>query len=311
MKLSPLLLLSLTLSAGLTQAAAQGGSKPAPPQIKRGLFTSPPRLPNDVPLSPDAVAAEPETTELLSSNYRIVIRATANGSQVGEISAQTCSAAFQINGFLSLPMAEDPLGKDLSVRGELSELEGGALKLSYIMDMTNPVPSQSFGMMVQKQAVPSVYGHQLTNGALGTLMMKPGQSYDVMQISGVVYALTITPTETPPAPANAKKQADAEPGEKPEPGDKPSAGAPAATQPPAEGFRPENRKPADAERRGPSEEDRKRYESLSDEAKEKFREFMKERFSDAAFRNSPVEERRAEIRRLFDKAAAEDQAKKK
>lgn len=58
--------------------------------------------------------------------------------------------------------------------------------------------------------------------------------------------------------------------------------------------------------RGPSEEDRKKYESLSDKAKEKFRDAMREKFSDEKFRNAPEEERRNAIRAMFDKIQKED-----
>ena len=58
--------------------------------------------------------------------------------------------------------------------------------------------------------------------------------------------------------------------------------------------------------RGPSEEDRKKYESLSDKAKEKFRDAMREKFSDAKFRNAPEEERRNAIRTMFEKIQKED-----
>lgn len=58
--------------------------------------------------------------------------------------------------------------------------------------------------------------------------------------------------------------------------------------------------------RGPSEEDRKKYESLSDKAKEKFRDAMREKFSDEKFRNAPEEERRNAIRSMFDKIQKED-----
>lgn len=58
--------------------------------------------------------------------------------------------------------------------------------------------------------------------------------------------------------------------------------------------------------RGPSEEDRKKYESLSDKAKEKFRDSMREKFSDEKFRNAPEEERRNAIRTMFEKIQKED-----
>ncbi len=58
--------------------------------------------------------------------------------------------------------------------------------------------------------------------------------------------------------------------------------------------------------RGPSEEDRKKYESLSDKAKDKFRDAMREKFSDEKFRNAPEEERRNAVRAMFEKIQKED-----
>ncbi|OYW70652.1 MAG: hypothetical protein B7Z37_30055 [Verrucomicrobia bacterium 12-59-8] len=58
--------------------------------------------------------------------------------------------------------------------------------------------------------------------------------------------------------------------------------------------------------RGPSEEDRKKYESLSEKAKDKFRNAMREKFSDEKFRNAPEEERRNAIRTMFDKIQKDD-----
>ncbi len=60
--------------------------------------------------------------------------------------------------------------------------------------------------------------------------------------------------------------------------------------------------------RGPSEEDRKRYESLSENAREKFRNVMREKFTDEKFRNAPEEERRAVIKREFDRIEKEDKS---
>lgn len=58
--------------------------------------------------------------------------------------------------------------------------------------------------------------------------------------------------------------------------------------------------------RGPSDEDRKRYESLSEKARDKFREMMRSKFSDEKFRNAPEEERRNIIRKEFDRIERED-----
>ncbi len=63
--------------------------------------------------------------------------------------------------------------------------------------------------------------------------------------------------------------------------------------------------------RGPSEEDRKRYESLSDKARDKFRDMMRSKFSDEKFRNAPEEERRNIIRKEFERIEKEDKGGKK
>lgn len=58
--------------------------------------------------------------------------------------------------------------------------------------------------------------------------------------------------------------------------------------------------------RGPSDEDRKKFEGLSDKAKDKFRDAMREKFSDEKFRNAPEEERRSAIKSMFEKIQKED-----
>lgn len=64
------------------------------------------------------------------------------------------------------------------------------------------------------------------------------------------------------------------------------------------------------ERRGPSEEDRRRYEGLSEKAREKFRDMMRSKFSDDKFRNAPEEERRNIIRKEFERIEKEDKGGK-
>lgn len=62
--------------------------------------------------------------------------------------------------------------------------------------------------------------------------------------------------------------------------------------------------------RGPSEDDRKKYESLSDKAKDKFRDAMRDKFNDEKFRNAPEEERRNAVRVIFEKIQKDDQGGK-
>ncbi len=58
--------------------------------------------------------------------------------------------------------------------------------------------------------------------------------------------------------------------------------------------------------KGPSEEDRKKYESLSEKARDKFRDALREKFSDEKFRNAPEEDRRNAVRSIFDKIEKDD-----
>lgn len=61
--------------------------------------------------------------------------------------------------------------------------------------------------------------------------------------------------------------------------------------------------------RGPSEEDRKKYESLSEKARDKFRDAMREKFSDEKFRNAPEEDRRNAVKAIFEKIEKEDKGR--
>ena len=63
---------------------------------------------------------------------------------------------------------------------------------------------------------------------------------------------------------------------------------------------------APARTRSPSEDDRNRYQALSDASKEKFRDGMRKMFSDESFRNSSEQDRRDAIRKLFDQIQKED-----
>ena len=62
--------------------------------------------------------------------------------------------------------------------------------------------------------------------------------------------------------------------------------------------------------RGPTEEDRHRYEALSVPAREKFRDQVRQKFSDEKFRNAPEEDRRNAIRTIFEKIEKEDKGGK-
>lgn len=83
-------------------------------------------------------------------------------------------------------------------------------------------------------------------------------------------------------------------------GERREGGGPGGPPPPGgdDRFRRSNR--------GPSEEDRKKYESLSEKSKEKLRDAMREKFSDEKFRNASEEDRRNAMRAIFEKIQKED-----
>lgn len=79
----------------------------------------------------------------------------------------------------------------------------------------------------------------------------------------------------------------------------------------AEGDRPSGGERLSRGSRGPSEEDRKRFEAMSEPAKEKVKNLFREKFSDEKFRNAPEEERRNIIRREIEKIEKEDKSGKR
>jgi septal ring factor EnvC (AmiA/AmiB activator) len=72
----------------------------------------------------------------------------------------------------------------------------------------------------------------------------------------------------------------------------------------------EAQKTPTAARTVPNDEDRKRYESLSEGAKTKFRDELKKIFSNTDFRNAPLSERQDKVRSVFEKIEAEDKTEK-
>jgi hypothetical protein len=278
MKLSLSTLLAIALCGGFTHALAQGFDKAAIEKMRES---------HQAPGSAEADSGN----SMLSVNYRIAITATENGTRLGELAALTCTSAFQLNGGVNKRSNDDPLGATLSVNGALAEQEGGTLKLSYSVIIHTAVPSQTISAPGGGPSLTTTHSFKRT-GASGMLLLKPGQSYEVLTTSGTVYAISITPTDTPPAP-------------KPQPGAKPREGA--STQP-AEDRSSANKSPSGESRNAQHEEDRKRFENLSESAKDKFRHAMSEVLRDEKFRTAPEEERRAKIKEVFEKTVAEDKA---
>lgn len=86
--------------------------------------------------------------------------------------------------------------------------------------------------------------------------------------------------------------------------DKREKGPPGGPPPPGGGDR------FSRSNRGPSEDDRKKYESLSEKARDKFRDELRQKFSDEKFRNASEEDRRTAIRSVFEKIEKEDKGRR-
>lgn len=114
------------------------------------------------------------------------------------------------------------------------------------------------------------------------------RSRAVITIGGEQVKLTYASISAADMKGDKKKDKDRDRGDRPSPG--------------GEGYRREGR--------GPSEEDRRKYEALSEKAKEKFRDMMRSKFSDEKFRNAPEEERRNIIRKEFERIEKDDKGGK-
>jgi hypothetical protein len=114
--------------------------------------------------------------------------------------------------------ADEPMpATTLTLRGKLAEQEGGALLLTYTFGVSIPVVSQSvstFGGTSAKRpeadakpgdgkaaadAKPEPRGSYSTSISYrdhfsnGALRVKPGSTYELVTMAGVVYSLTISP----------------------------------------------------------------------------------------------------------------------
>lgn len=93
-----------------------------------------------------------------------------------------------------------------------------------------------------------------------------------------------------------------------EPGDTTTAPKGADLDPSADSPAPkESVQPAADSPPAKSQEERQKYESLSEKARDKFRDAVREKFSDQTFRNASEEERRNAVRAIFEKIEKEDQ----
>lgn len=133
----------------------------------------------------------PEATTL-GSNYRLNFAAISDEKPIGDISMLTCSSNLEVSGYLSKPTEETFPATSISVRGTLTEAEGGALVFGYAIALQVPYASST------QRAAPDVKAVMTTvsfanHTSSGTLLVKPGRSYNILKVGGVIYSVTITP----------------------------------------------------------------------------------------------------------------------
>ncbi len=124
-----------------------------------------------------SLAAEPAATQLLSQNHRFTVEARLGDKLIGKLSALTSSTRLHLMGSLG-PRDDDP---ELSLDATIEEDEGDRLLLVYQLTM-HPADAPS-GRRAPGRASTSV-------GASGTLRMKPGIAYKVMEAGGITFVVS-------------------------------------------------------------------------------------------------------------------------
>ncbi len=167
-------------------------------------------------LSSDGAPPPPLSAPTLSTNYRLTLTAKSGDKALGEISVLTCASAIEASGFLT-KQADDIAATTLSIRGTLTEQEGGSLMLSYTFGVVIPVVSQSLstysGSSSQRSAAGSKTGDTKADAearpesrgtvsrtisfkdciSSGALRVKAGNTYELVTMGGATYSLTISP----------------------------------------------------------------------------------------------------------------------
>lgn len=127
-------------------------------------------------------------SSLLSSNFRLTFSGASGEKNLGQLSVLTSSPRVQVSGPLS---AEDP-NTVFSIEGTLSEKEG-ALIFTYSIRFTVRAQPPAAGEG-KPMPQPSYF---VDHTASGTLLMKPGEVYEVLKSGGNAYTVSISPETKP------------------------------------------------------------------------------------------------------------------
>ena len=106
----------------------------------------------------------------------------------------TCSSNIEVSGYLSKPTEETLPTTSISVRGTLTEAEGGALVFGYAISLQVPYTSSTQRTAPDAKAVMTSVSFA-NHTSSGTLLVKPGRNYNFLKIGGVTYSVTITPEQ--------------------------------------------------------------------------------------------------------------------
>lgn len=162
-----------------------------------------------------------QATPALSTNYRLKLAAKSGDKALGEISLLTCAPAIDASGFLDKPADEALPATTLTLRGKIEEQEGGALLMTYTFGVSTPEVSRTmpFAGAAAKRPEPEAKTGESKAGdaraaaearpeprgpftsvisyrdhfSTGALRMKPGSTYELLTMAGVVYSLTLSP----------------------------------------------------------------------------------------------------------------------
>jgi len=167
--MTPLSLFCVALLCSAASASAQ--SRPLPPIPAAG----------HQPVK-DAQAA-------LSGNFRFTLSGTKGETTLGELSVLSCSPRLSVSG----PLDASDFPTQFTVDGTITE-QGELLRFDFAIGFQVAMVSSQMTTATPPVAVSkNIQWHQ--HQCEGSLLMKPGKSYEVLKAAGVTYSLVLVPEE--------------------------------------------------------------------------------------------------------------------
>ena len=157
--------------------------------------------PGGVPVAPGRPPADPfaesmQEPEPLSTNYRITFSGKSGDAAIGELSALTCSKRINLSG----PLSSSDTPTVFNITGTLEEKDGLLVfnySVGYRVAVISEIPSAQPQQPPQPGQAPQPAGRRsiqyMDHSSQGALMMKPGQTYDLLKAGGNTYSVIVTP----------------------------------------------------------------------------------------------------------------------